>query len=98
MTWLFPLGVVFSIGAAAPVLFGIAGAQTRQRSWLYAAVMDRTVTMDPEAGGALIQTLEGEMRAETGDWIIKGVKGEIYSCKDEIFRLTYEPVEAPVGA
>ncbi len=39
MIWLFPLAVMFSIGAAAPVLFGIAGAQTRQRSWLYAAVI-----------------------------------------------------------
>jgi DNA uptake protein ComE-like DNA-binding protein len=39
VTWLFPIGVMLSIGAAAPVLFGIAGAQTRQRSWLYAAAV-----------------------------------------------------------
>jgi hypothetical protein len=41
---------------------------------------------------ALIHTLEGQMRAEFGDWIIRGVKGEIYPCKPEIFALTYAPV------
>jgi hypothetical protein len=41
-----------------------------------------------------IQTLEGEMRAQIGDWIIKGIKGEFYPCKPEIFSMTYEPVEA----
>ena len=37
-----------------------------------------------------INTLEGVMRAECGDWIIKGVKGEFYPCKPEIFEATYE--------
>lgn len=41
---------------------------------------------------AFIQTLEGEMRADDGDWIIRGVKGEIYPVKDEIFMATYEAV------
>jgi len=40
----------------------------------------------------LIQTLEGEMRADVGDWIIKGVKGEFYPCKPDIFKATYEAV------
>lgn len=40
-----------------------------------------------------IKTLEGEMVANEGDWIIKGVKGEIYPCKPDIFAATYEPVE-----
>ncbi len=40
-----------------------------------------------------IQTLEGDMAITEGDWIIKGIKGEFYPCKDDIFRLTYEPVE-----
>ena len=39
-----------------------------------------------------IETLEGEMRASCGDWIIKGVKGEFYPCKPDIFEATYEPV------
>jgi hypothetical protein len=42
-----------------------------------------------------IHTLEGEMRAEPGDWIIKGVKGEFYPCKPDIFEATYEPTEEP---
>lgn len=39
-----------------------------------------------------IYTLEGVMRADEGDWIIKGVKGEFYPCKPGIFAETYEPV------
>lgn len=42
----------------------------------------------------LIKTLEGEMRGEFGDYIIQGIKGEIYPCKPDIFEATYEPVEA----
>ena len=41
----------------------------------------------------MIPTLEGHMRADTGDWIIKGVKGEFYPCKPDIFEATYEPAE-----
>jgi hypothetical protein len=37
-----------------------------------------------------IRTLEGAMRASVGDWIICGVKGEIYPCKPDIFDATYE--------
>lgn len=40
-----------------------------------------------------IQTLEGIMKADIGDYIIKGVKGEIYPCKPDIFEETYEKVE-----
>lgn len=40
-----------------------------------------------------IPTLEGRLRAEPGDWIIRGIKGEIYSCKPDIFEKTYEAVE-----
>jgi len=38
-----------------------------------------------------IRTLEGVMRANEGDWIIRGVKGEHYPCKPDIFAATYEP-------
>jgi hypothetical protein len=37
-----------------------------------------------------IRTLEGEMTANPGDWIIKGVQGEFYPCKPDIFAATYE--------
>lgn len=39
----------------------------------------------------LIRTLEGEMRATAGDWIIRGTEGEFYPCKDSVFRRKYEP-------
>lgn len=38
----------------------------------------------------MIKTLEGTMRADPDDWIIKGVKGELYPCKPDIFAATYE--------
>ena len=38
----------------------------------------------------IIPTLEGEMRAQVGDWIILGVAGELYPCKPDIFDATYE--------
>lgn len=47
----------------------------------------------PEDGTMLIATLEGEMLARSGDWIIRGVKGELYPCKPDIFAATYEAVE-----
>lgn len=40
-----------------------------------------------------IDTLEGTMAASVGDYIIKGVKGEIYPCKPDIFEATYDPAE-----
>lgn len=43
--------------------------------------------------GMLIPTKEGLMTARELDWIIKGVQGELYPCKPDIFEATYEPVE-----
>jgi hypothetical protein len=42
-----------------------------------------------------IQTLEGEMRANMGDYIVKGIKGEFYPCKPDIFEDSYEAVAEP---
>lgn len=47
----------------------------------------------PPDGKAYIPTLEGDMAANPGDWIIKGVKGEFYPCKPDIFEATYEKVD-----
>lgn len=44
-----------------------------------------------------IYTLEGNHKASEGDWIIKGVNGEFYPCKPDIFEKTYEPAEVAVG-
>ncbi len=43
--------------------------------------------------GVIIDTLEGKMQANIGDMIIKGVNGEFYPCKPDIFAKTYEKVE-----
>lgn len=44
-------------------------------------------------GEITISTLEGKMKAVDGDWIIRGIKGEFYPCKPDIFLATYEAVE-----
>jgi len=44
-----------------------------------------------------IQTLEGVMIADVGNWIIKGIKGEFYPCKPDIFKETYEEVKLVCG-
>ena len=43
-------------------------------------------------GDLYVKTLEGDMRANVGDYIIQGVQGEIYPCKPDIFRHTYDLV------
>ena len=59
--------------------------------WLMAAVASGKVR--PYRGGCRIDTLEGLLTAAPEDWIIRGVKGELYSCKPEVFALTYEAVD-----
>ena len=45
-----------------------------------------------------IETLEGTMKGEPGDWLITGVKGDQYFCKDDLFRATYEAVDPEAEA
>ena len=52
---------------------------------------ERNVVFRP--GRMIIKTLEGEMTADPGDWIIRGIAGEIYPCKPDIFARIYLPVE-----
>lgn len=47
----------------------------------------------PLTDGIEIHTLEGWYKANVGDWIIQGIKGEIYLCRPDVFELTYEKVE-----
>lgn len=60
-------------------------------------VGDAALPRPPDAVG--IKTLEGTHWASVGDWIIKGIQGEFYPCKPDIFEATYEPVDEsdPVG-
>lgn len=64
--------------------------------WDEAVSLGLTRTDTNEETGELcfiIKTLEGEHRADIGDYIIQGVKGELYPCKPDIFEQTYEAVE-----
>ncbi|MFP4004583.1 MAG: hypothetical protein ACLFV8_12465 [Alphaproteobacteria bacterium] len=58
--------------------------------WFVDAVHAGDVLAEPDH--IVIKTLEGEHLARPGDWIIRGVKGELYPCKPDIFDRTYEPV------
>lgn len=54
----------------------------------------RLKTINRQVTGYVIcHTLEGDMRGEVGDWIVRGVKGEFYPVKPDIFAATYEPAE-----
>lgn len=52
------------------------------------------VSIDPADGQMVIRTLEGDMKASLGDWIIRGVQGEFYPCKPDIFAQTYDEVSS----
>lgn len=58
--------------------------------WLVQANVDGTVFA--YNGETYILTKEGKMHVSDGDWIIRGVKGELYPCKPDIFSATYEDV------
>ena len=53
------------------------------------------VSIDRLTGDLIIMTLEGEMRCQYGDWVIRGTQGEFYPCKNLIFESIYEPAELP---
>lgn len=63
--------------------------------WLHDEVPDwwrsaKGIQIEVNTGAAFIETLEGTMKAASGDYIIKGIKGEIYPCKPDIFEATYK--------
>lgn len=59
---------------------------------IYKFCLPRISIYDSIASELEIETLEGNHIAQEGDWIIKGVKGECYPCKPDIFEMTYEEV------
>ena len=67
------------------------------RKWATASVREGDlipVSITAFDSHMVIHTLEGDMRADIGDWIIRGVQGEFYPCKPDIFALTYDEVTA----
>lgn len=62
-------------------------------SWSDKKVWKNTSGFGEYLGSLSINTLEGVMTASEGDYIIKGIKGEFYPCKPDIFEATYEKVD-----
>jgi len=71
----------FKVGDEAPIWF----IKAYNRGLAY-----RNEVYYNEYGSLTIKTIEGDMKASLGDWIIQGVDGEIYPCKPDIFEKTYE--------
>lgn len=69
--------------------------QTEDPLWVIEALENATVWFETHEAGVVmvIKTLEGNHIANKGDYIIRGIKGEIYPCKPDIFELTYEQVD-----
>ena len=70
--------------------------QTEEPSWILDAIKKGVATVAYPGTTVCcleIETLEGTHTATRGDYIIQGVKGEIYPCKPDIFELTYEKEE-----
>lgn len=62
--------------------------------WLRDALInDDIFAHEADPDFIFIKTLEGLMESKPGDWIIRGVRGEIYACKPDIFAMTYDPVD-----
>lgn len=76
-----------------PVVIEAVQFVAGQQPYDFATEVIDGVIRYPEDGTMLIKTLEGEMCAQPGDWIIRGVKGELYPCKPDIFAATYEAVD-----
>lgn len=64
---------------------------TTHPDWFFKEVCENNIIIVDNKPN--IKTLEGMMVANIGDYIIRGVKGEIYPCKPDIFELSYEPVQ-----
>jgi len=55
-------------------------------------VFGSKVTPSRLGDSCFVSTLEGDMECRNGDWLIEGIKGEIYPCKPDIFSATYAPI------
>jgi hypothetical protein len=52
-----------------------------------------SISHSEQDGGLTIETLEGTLTVSPGDWVVRGVKGEHYPCKPDIFEQTYEAMD-----
>jgi hypothetical protein len=68
-----------------PIVKWIDAERTTMVEWDYDPKIDDDTYI-------VIKTLEGNVKVNLTDWVIQGVKGEFYPCRDDIFRMTYEAV------
>uniref|UniRef100_UPI0013C32AA4 hypothetical protein n=1 Tax=Azohydromonas sediminis TaxID=2259674 RepID=UPI0013C32AA4 len=66
--------------------------------WVNEAFRTAAIDWCPAGEGLYINTLEGHMLGTNGSWLIKGVQGELYACKPDIFAATYERASLAVSA
>lgn len=72
---------------------GSSTSEAAIRRWINGLDYTEPTVHTRDLKSMFILTMEGTMEARPGDWIIKGVAGEFYPCKPDIFEATYEPVE-----
>lgn len=73
-------------------LSGLAGSFEPLPQW-YSDAIQAEAIVEHRDGSATVTTLEGPLIAQHGDWILRGVKGELYPCRSDIFEMTYEKVD-----
>ena len=81
-----------AFGADLRPLFQLRDFPNSAPLWIREAIRNIRIT-EPRPSVWRIRTLEGELSFAINDWIIEGVRGEIYACKDEIFKETYEEAQ-----
>lgn len=87
------LAVVVEAVAVTAVIAAYGTEMDDLPDWAVKAITEQAIAVDSDA--IRIKTLEGVMRGEPGDMLVKGVFGELYPVKPEIFAATYEPYEEP---
>lgn len=76
-----------------PVIIEAIQYTADEKSWNAIIAMGCKPNQSEHDGSSIrIPTLEGEHICSVNDWVIKGVKGEFYPCKPDIFEMTYEPL------
>ena len=82
--------IKFIITKRIPCKYGVAKKTNSMEICKFMQLSMMGTHTDKKGPYIEIETLEGVMRADIGDYIIKGVKGEFYPCKPDIFEITYE--------
>ena len=82
--------VIDAVKASEVIKFAKESNCNAQEPWIWKNIDNNILIIGSES--VLIKTLEGIMTVEEDDYIIRGVKGEIYPCKPDIFEQTYDIV------